>query len=196
MKNKKFFSFFKRNYSEIFSYLAENKNYFYGVIILFLVSVAFGFIFPLFFKEQIKTLILSLMDSTKNLGTFGLVLFIFKNNVLVALFSVVLGILFGIFPIITCIINGYVLGFIARTSVEQAGALVLLRLLPHGVFELPAVLISLGIGLKIGFLVFLKNPRKEIPINAKMAVKIFLMLLLPLLLIAGIIEGVLISLIG
>jgi len=41
--------------------------------------------------------------------------------------------------------------------VQTDGFLSLWRLLPHGIFELPAVFISLGMGLKIGMFIFQKK---------------------------------------
>lgn len=97
--------------------------------------------------------------------------------------GVILGLVLGIFPIIFAIVNGYVLGFVASITVESEGLFVLWRLLPHGIFELPAIFISLGLGLKFGinFLINIqKNYLKDIPF---LALFILSLVLLPLSLI-------------
>ena len=64
--------------------------------------------------------------------------------------AIVLGIAFGVFPLVTAIVNGYLIGFVAREAVAQEGLFVMWQLFPHGIFELPAVIFSIGIGMKIG----------------------------------------------
>ena len=62
----------------------------------------------------------------------------------------ILGIFLGIFPIITTISNGVILGYVLKRTAESVGVIEFWRLFPHGIFELPAVFISLGLGLKLG----------------------------------------------
>ena len=83
--------------------------------------------------------------------------YIFLNNLQSSFFGLVLGVFFGIFPIITTIVNGYILGFVSIKVVSVEGIFVLWRLFPHGIFELPAVFISLGLGLKFGSFMFQKK---------------------------------------
>jgi stage II sporulation protein M len=102
----------------------------------------------------------------------------------------VLGVLLGIFPFLTAISNGYLLGFASKITAESQGLLVLWRLIPHGIFELPAIIISTGIGIKLGISV-LKNWNK-FKFEFTEALRFFVFVLLPLFLIAAIIEGLLI----
>ena len=73
---------------------------------------------------------------------------------------------------------------------------ILWRLLPHGIFELPAVIISIGIGIKIGLDIWKKDAKQRLKRNFKEAIRLFIFVILPLLLIAGIIEGVLVRFLG
>jgi uncharacterized membrane protein SpoIIM required for sporulation len=59
----------------------------------------------------------------------------------------ILGLGFGAMPLFNSIFNGYLLGFVGNSAVIESGASILFRLLPHGVFELPAIFISIGSGL-------------------------------------------------
>ena len=115
-----------------------------------------------------------------------LFVFITSNNIQVSFFSMILGILFGIIPTLTLIVNGYVLGFVINKSIASEGIFIIWRLFPHGIFELPAVLISISLGIKLG--TDLKNFRK----NIKSSLITFILVVVPLLVIAGIIESLLV----
>jgi stage II sporulation protein M len=89
------------------------------------------------------------------------------------------------------IVNGYLIGFVANMVVSQEGVLVLWRLLPHGIFELPAIFISIGLGIWLGMGVFYDV--KTLKHRLVSGLKVFLALILPLLVIAAIVEGILIG---
>lgn len=201
-KRKKHFSL-KSEYKESFSFMKDSREFIYIAILGFFIFVAFGF----FFHELIKNILLSLFNvdvnaqifqfiedlilQTEGMGQGELIGFIFFNNLQSSFFSMVLGIGFGLFPIIALILNGYLLGFVAAFSVESAGFWVLWRLLPHGIFELPAIFISLGLGLRLGFSLFSKDAKK-FKSNLFSSLKVFLLIVFPLLVIAALIEGTLI----
>ena len=189
-------SFFKAGFKESLKYISENRRFIYAVIILFILAVITGlFISPTQgLIEQFTKYLKELIDATKDLNTSQLIIFIFKNNVVASFLGLFLGIIFGIFPIILCVLNGYILGYVSRLAISEEGIWVLWRLFPHGVFELPAVLISLGLGVKLGFSLF--GDKKSIVHSFKSSVKAFLLVILPLLIIAAIIEGILISFLG
>ncbi len=182
------------NYRITGSYILDSKNYILFIILLFLISSLIGVIYPEIFKESIKNFLSELFNKVKDYDFFRLVFFIIKNNVLSALSSLVFGIFFGIFPLVTSIANGYVLGFVAGMSAQIAGPSVILRLLPHGIFELPAIFISLGLGLRLGLSIFIKGDKNKFRDNFISSVKVFLFWVVPLLIIAGIIEAALIVL--
>tara|TARA_Y100000310_G_scaffold329934_1_gene400645 strand:+ start:832 stop:1407 length:576 start_codon:yes stop_codon:yes gene_type:complete len=170
--------------------LKKIKNYFiFSLLIFFLFSII-GLIFPNFFTEEILALIKSLIEKTQGMSTLQLISFITANNIQVAFFSVILGIFFGILPTLALIVNGYVLGFVAYQSILEGGITVLWRLLPHGIFEIPAILISTSLGIRLG--TDFKNLKK----NAISSIRIFLLIVVPLLVIAGLIEGFFIGLVG
>jgi len=183
-------------YAESWNYLRESKKYFLFSVFVFLFVVIFGFVFPVFFVEMIQKFIEELVAKTAGMGFLELFLFIFQNNLLAAFFSLFFGILFGIFPFITLLINGYVIGFVARKAIDAAGICVLWRLLPHGIFELPALIISLSLGLKLGMFILAKKKRKYLAFNLINSAKVFLFVVVPLLLVAGIIEAGLMFLVG
>lgn len=189
-------NFLKENYNEVFGFIKKSKNYIYTITILFIASFFIGYFFPVFFSEEIKNFIKDLLERTENLKGFELILFILGNNFLVSFSSIAFGLIFGIMPVITSVVNGYVLGFVAGFAVSQEGILVLWRLFPHGVFELPAIILSLALGLRLGMSFFNKSPKKEFKYCLKNSLRTFVFLIIPLLIMAAIIEGSLIGLMG
>jgi uncharacterized membrane protein SpoIIM required for sporulation len=61
------------------------------------------------------------------------------------------------------------------------------------VFELPAVFISLALGVKLGMFIFSREKGKEFMRRARNSMIIFVCIVIPLLIIAAVIEGLLIS---
>jgi len=180
-------------------YIKNLKNYFLAVLFLFLLIGIFGFFFPYFFEEQIMKLIAGILEETKDLGPIELISFIIANNIRSAFFGMIFGIFFGIISLGVAVVNGYVLGFVAKESVAIEGFSVLFRLVPHGIFEIPAVIISLALGLKLGMFLFVykgKNKSKEFLRWLKDSIRTFIFVVVPLLVIAGIIEGILIAVTG
>ena len=98
----------------------------------------------------------------------------------------------SIFPFLIAVSNGYLIGFVSREVAMIEGISVLWRLIPHGIFELPAVIFSIGIGLKIGsdLLDHQKNKKERLRINYVEGLRVFIFVVIPLLLLAGIIESV------
>ncbi len=187
---------FKNNYLLSFKFIGESKTFIYIIALLFLFSAIFGFIFPVFFSEIIRKFLQDIIEKTAEMNFVQLIAFIIQNNLKSSLIAVISGILLGVFPIIIALVNGYFLGFVANKSVLVSGYSVLARLLPHGIFELPALIISLGIGLKLGTVLFAKNKSEALRYNIENSLRVFIFIVLPLLIIAGIIEGLLIWLIS
>lgn len=152
----------KKYFSRINKYIYENlkkslkevyaiKTYIWISFMLFIISGLVGFLLPIFFVDEILKFIEELVKKTIGLSPVNLISFIISNNIEASFIALLFGIILGIFPIITSIVNGYVLGFVANKAVLQEGFLVLWRLFPHGIFEIPGVLISIALGIKLGF---------------------------------------------
>ncbi len=146
-------NFFRKNFKESLNYLRDSKNYIYFIILVFFVFLIFAFIFPVpeSFTKIIDSFIEDLLSQTKEMSYSELAWFIFSNNLQSSFFGMIYGIVLGIFSIITASANGYLLGYVAFEVIKAESAFVLWRILPHGIFELPALFISLGLGLKLGF---------------------------------------------
>jgi len=186
----------EKYYKEAFDFLKESKNYIYFSVSIFLAFTLIGFFVPVpdSLREVIMNFIEELLLKTQDMSYGGLTWFIFSNNIQSSFFGMILGIFFGIFPIFTSLANGYLLGFVASEAVQSNGVSVLWRLFPHGIFELPALFISLGLGIKLGSFVFGKNKIETLKVYSIKSVKTFFLVVVPLLILAAIIEGSLIFL--
>jgi len=196
MKNKKKSNFIKENYLLSLNFLKESKIFIYSITGIFFLFTMIGFFVPApeAISDQIFKFIEELLKNTQDLSQFELIRFIFFNNLQSSFLGMVLGILLGFFPLIFAITNGYVLGFVASATVNVEGISILWRLFPHGIFELPAIFISLGLGLKLMTFIFEKNKLKTLKIYTKNSLRTFLFIIIPLLIIAAVIEGSLIFL--
>jgi len=181
-------------YSKCWKFLEEARWYIVFALGLFCLTFLIGFIYPMFFRMEILAFIESIIEMLDGKGTIELIWIIFFNNVKASFMAIVLGIGIGIFPLITLVTNGYLLGFVSRETSNIGGISILWQLAPHGIFELPAIILSIGIGLKIGINVFEK--KGNLKYNILEGLRFFAFVIFPLLLIAGIVEGLLIGFLG
>ena len=115
---------------------------------------------------------------------------IFLNNSFTCFIDILSGPLAGIVPLFSAFVNGGLVGWF----VQQEGGIVLVAIIPHGIFEIPAFLISAAIGLRLGREVFRSRGERDLRGEMKRGLWVFLTLILPLLVIAAIIESALIAL--
>ncbi len=185
--------FFKENYSLSWKYIKESSVY----ILLVILLLFFGFFTALIYQppqivEAIKVFMESILRDTANFNVFEMMIYILDNNLKNSFFALSFGIIFGILPVFTALSNGYVLGFVSEKSVLVAGPLILLRLFPHGIFEFPAIILAMAMGVRLGLFWFSKDKKKEFVKRVEGSLRVFLFVVLPLLVIAAIIEGALI----
>ena len=196
---KKKRGYFSMQYSLCWSYIKESKNFIWIILLVLLFSVLLGFVYqPLWVVDIIREYIENLLMKTQGLNFWQMIIFILNNNLKVSFFSMVAGIFLGIFPLAATFSNGYVLGFVAEKAVVAEGAFSLLRLFPHGIFEFPALILSLALGVKFGFFFTAKKGKraKELKRRLEESLRVFLFVILPLLIVAAIIEGALIIVLG
>jgi len=188
----------KEQYKKSWNYIKESKNFIYAAIIIFVVFALIGFFVPVpaDIKAQIMDYIQKIIQKTEGLGGFGLITYIFANNIQSSFTGMVFGIVLGIFPVIGSIANGYMVGFVSAMSANAAGIGSLWRLFPHGIFELPAIFISFGLGIKFGTFFYDKNAKETFLSYLRNSLRVFIFVVIPLLIIAAIIEGSLIFILG
>src|SRR3989344_1137235 len=142
----------KSQFIEAKRYIGETKNYIFTAIILFIVSGFIGYTN----RENlsmIDELLKEILSQTTGLNLPEMIFFILQNNLASSFIAIFAGVAFGIFPLFFSIINGTVIGYVLGISQDFLGSSEWWRLLPHGIFELPAIFISIGLGIKLGFTV-------------------------------------------
>lgn len=170
-------------------FIKQSKKQIYIISVIFLSFIFIGFLFPVLEEELLK-IISEMQKLFEGLNLWQTILLIFINNSRACLIAIISGISLGIIPIIITLSNGYLIGFVSNIVTKKSSFLELWRLFPHGIFEIPAVLISLGIGLFLG--VDLIKNKKDFLSNFEKSLKTFVLIILPLLTLAAIIEGILI----
>lgn len=169
------------------------------VIALFFCSALIAFFVPSLFTG-FDPYLQKLFTQASTLEGFDLFYFIFLNNLQAAFIGMIGGILFGLLPLGIVFLNGSILGYVAALVSAKEGFGAMWRLLPHGVFELPALFIALALGLRLGVesisvLLSLSGVRRKETFSLMLRTSLitFVCVILPLLLIAGIIETLLID---
>ena len=179
------------------AYLHSLRFYILFVSVLFVGSIVLGYMgfqSELFSEpvEWIQELSENIKDSTQEYPSWLIFLaffvVIFLNNAFACFLDIILGPLIGIFPMFSAFINGGLLGWFA----QKEGLIVFLAIVPHGIFELPAFLLSAAIGLRLGREVLKRKSERHLKKELGDGLKVFVILILPLLLIAALIESVLI----
>lgn len=194
VKNGKVKNFFRTNYSKSWEYIKESRNFIWTAVIIFFVAVIIGFLYqPPAIVNVILDYIKQVLAKTEGMKGLDMISYIFFNNIQIGFMGLIYGFVLGIFPIISIFVNGYVVGYVSSSAISSAGVVSLLNLLPHGIFELPAIFISFGMGIKFGSFIFYKEKMKNFSKFFVNSLRVFVFVVLPLLIIAAIIEGSLIS---
>jgi stage II sporulation protein M len=165
-------------------------------LILFGAGTAIGLMVVSYFPglaDHFEDAIAAFVKTFAGMPRLKLAAAIFVNNTLKTLLAILLGVLFGIIPAFFLLANGIGLGVAWSLSVSARGPwLSLLSLLPHGVLELPAVLLGTSIGLAIGIQALKRLTGKtDRKIGAELAsgLRYFCSVILPLLFVAALVEA-------
>jgi stage II sporulation protein M len=175
---------------ESYKFVLGSKNFIFASAFIFLCF--FGLAFIIYpsptILEMIKKMVEELLAKTANFGFLEMFWFIFLNNLQASFFSMAFGVFFGIFPLLVLIFNGYFSGFVSYLATRSSGWGSLFSLVPHGIFELPAIFISTALGFRAGFFVFRKEKVSFLEILYS-CLKAFVFIVFPLLFVAAFIEA-------
>jgi stage II sporulation protein M len=175
-------------------YLRSIRIYVYLAVFLFLFSINLGYNTA----ENDPDVARAWTDEIKVLHwivdqpSVIVLIIIFLKNLLACALSVFLGLGLGIVPFLVITSNGFLLGIIGYGALLKKGWLFLAAgILPHGLIEIPAVLISVSLGFRLGYLLALSIMRRNEKFGAetKIAFQIFFKRVAPLLLLAASIEA-------
>ena len=141
------------------------KRWIFAAIFLFGVGLVFGLATPAGIVSLIAEDIAALKELASLLASLPLALvavIIFLKNASALLISFVFSPIFCLLPILTLTVNGWLLAFISViVSQEKSLGFVLAGLLPHGVFELPALIIGEAAALSFGAMAVILILKKE-----------------------------------
>ena len=171
------------------------KRWIFVAIFLFGIGLVFGLVTPTGFASLISEDIAALKELGRLLASLPLalvVVIIFIKNASALLLSFALSPIFCLLPILTLTVNGWLLAFVSViVSQEKSVGFVLAGLLPHGIFELPALILGEAAALSFGTVMILalfKKERRSLLLPSLKRNLRYLMVALALLVPAAIIE--------
>lgn len=183
------------SFREIKDYIYSLRFFILFSFLVFAFSAVFGYVGASAAPDETKKIIEEIGELLKpfeEMSSLRQFLYIYLNNSITTLLVILLGFLFGIFPLFVLFANGEILGILAFFSRETFSPLTFLAgILPHGIVEIPVFILACAIGIKIGkkaikkiFFKKKENIRKEISLGFKFFFNVFL----PLLAVAAAIE--------
>jgi stage II sporulation protein M len=171
------------------------KPYILILALIFATAFLAGALAPSPTRQQLTDAFQVVADNYRGLAGGKLFFTILLHNVMASIFILISGVIVGIIPTFAIGANGFLLGVVYRQAAEVAGYWkAALNVLPHGVFELPALLIAASYGLWLGVTVVRKIRGKEstLRFNIEYAFRRYFAIVFPLLIVAAGIEAALI----
>jgi len=133
-------------------------TFLFGIGLLFGLATPAGISLPSEYIAALEEQLSSLLALPKLL----IVMFIFIKNTSVLLLSFVLSPIFCLVPVLALTANGWLIAFVSTAVVkEKSLGFLLAGLLPHGIFELPALILGQAAALSFGTMAILALVRKE-----------------------------------
>jgi len=170
------------------------KKWIFIAVGLFAIGMAFGLAMPTNIAGLLTEDLAAIEALASILSPFQVTtaIIIFLKNVSALLVSFLFSPLLCLVPILALTVNGWLLSFVSVIVVqEESLGLLLAGLLPHGIFELPALIIGEAAALSFGAMTIValiaKNRRSQLLPNLKRNLR-YLVIAFALLLPAAIIE--------
>ncbi len=172
-------------------YILSIKSYILVSSIVFLAGIILGYLLSYFFPNDVQVVVDHLKKAFEPLAQWHPIhkfIFVFLNNVSTCFLVILLGIVFGIVPIFSCLLNGEILGVLAYLYPQNF----LIKVLPHGIIEIPAFILAVACGIKIGKLALVKILKRKKSINFRLeftlTIRVLMKIIVPALIIAAAIE--------
>ncbi len=175
-------------------YLFSLKKYIFVSLLIFILGIFYGYFSAKLYPKEAKKILLELQNKFEPVKDFSLVgqfLFIFLNNSLIAFATIILGIFFGIIPFLILFSNSTILGLVIYfAKLKLDWTKIFLLLFPHGIFEIPVIILANAIAFKLGktFLWQILKKEKRLKKEFNLAIEFYLKFLLSFLAIAATIE--------
>lgn len=190
-----------RQYKATFHFLGKDLRWvLLGVTLAF---VGIAVLADVYFSkniEQMMKLIREFQESIADIAPEGHieVLSLFGNNLRACLLAVGLGFIpFLFLPAYTTAVNAALIGAMAamyRMAGMSVGKMYLFGILPHGIFELPAILLSMAMGIYLCYCLVRRICERRyhrgiVKQALKDILRTFVTLVVPLLVVAAIVES-------
>jgi len=176
------------------------KPYILILTLLFVAAFLAGSLAPSSTRQQMTEAFRVVADNYRGLAGGKLFFTILLHNVMATIFVLISGVVVGIIPTFAIGANGFFLGVVYRQAVQMVGySKAALKVLPHGVFELPAMLLAASYGLWLGvtFVRWMRGKESTLlRFHIEHAFRRYFAVVFPLLIVAAGIETALILKLG
>ncbi|WP_406661037.1 stage II sporulation protein M [Methanolobus sp. ZRKC3] len=178
----------------LLAYIDELKPYLLVSTLMLILSSIAGYIaYGLFPDYALGSLsgLEELAEMLRDMSAIQIMLLIFVNNAVKMFITILSGVIFGIVPLGFLILNGFVLGvFIHLQVIENGPLFIIAGLVPHGIIEIPMLLLTSAMGFKLGHQLMLLIIGKNVNLKDELVrdIKFFFHWVFPLVFIAAFIE--------
>jgi stage II sporulation protein M len=178
-------------YDDVVRGLRENQNLIVFCAITFLMSASAGALSYSLFKDRMPEILDQVFGEVMAGSDHDVIRNIFLRNLTASSIIMLSGITI-IAPVFLLYANGYLTGLVLMFARENglSTTIMLAGIIPHGVFELPALFISSAAGMRVGITLLTSRGKRIKATSEKIrgALKTYALLVLPLLAIAAILE--------
>lgn len=138
--------------------LTRYRSYLIAATVLFVVGILLGVILSIYYPELIQQAVTQLEEQLRRLGqdiyqsqfSQGVWILFLHNLRALGVISI-LGLLLGIYPAFAMLLNGLIIGVVGVMSLQTTTIMGFLSgIVPHGIFEIPALLLGASLGLRLG----------------------------------------------
>ena len=172
------------------------KPYLPVLALIFAASFLAGTIAPSSIRRQLTEVFQAIAGNYQGLAGGKLFFNILVQNVMATMLVLITGVVVGIIPVLAIGSNGFGLGVLFRQAAEASGYWkAVVKVLPYGVFEVPALLIAASYGLWLGVTVVRRMRGTGSPllgVRIEHAFRRYFAIVFPLLVVAAAIETALI----
>ncbi len=184
----------KMFFQEHWDYISKLGSIFALTTVLFFFSIFMGYsLGDQISPQSFEGVLSNIPDPTSSTGLemFTAILY---NNILASFIFLVSGLIIGIPPLMFMAFNGFFVGYVSFNAAKTQGIwFVILTLLPHGVIEIPTILLCAAMGVGFGYKIIHKlNRRNGLQKYFAESIKVFIKRVVPLLVLAAGIETALI----
>ncbi len=172
----------------------EIAAYFIFLTVVFFLAIIMGYSSAETNPEMAKSFVEQFSTEfgfIKLLPPLLIFLIIFINNSVKAFVAMVLGTFLGIAPLLFVFINGYIIGVVVYFVGSKVGLeRVVMMLVPHGVIEIPAIILACSYGMWLGRMFLKKITGSNVSLGecVERAIRFYVKTVIPMLIVAAFVE--------